>query len=71
MELLKNQWMEKTEFTPQGLLVWNECSKDSARQGDATRPIRNRLKTESYLIPFQTYLWEHRTLGRPKCRGVY
>jgi hypothetical protein len=32
---------------------------------------RKSAETESPVIPFQTYLWEHRTWGRPRCREVF
>ena len=34
------------------------------------KPYKKSAETGSYIIPFQTYLWERRTLGRPNCQEV-
>ena len=47
----------------------SKCGRYESRRCEILR--KKLAETESRIIPFQTYLWERRTLGRPNCQEVY
>jgi hypothetical protein len=70
MGLLKKQWMEEAKLNHQasssGMNIEGLCEP---RRCEIF--YKKSAETGSPVIPFQTYLWEHRTWGRPKCREVF